>query len=104
MEENVLKIIDGIKEIVSGILKEDVSIVKGFSERQLNSLALQTLLVKTNIEKGVYNEKQKEFFLNELEFMALNFVSTLQGILIVTIEKIWNALIKYLYEIVGAVS
>lgn len=49
------------------------------------------------------SEKQLEFFLNELKLMAQNFVDSLIGIIKVTIEKLWNALVQFLYEVLGAV-
>ncbi|WP_310992774.1 hypothetical protein [Aequorivita marina] len=104
MDKNFTEIVGGIKEIAFGILEEDITIVKGFSQRQMDNLAKQTVIVQTNIANGKYSEKQKEFFLNELELMALNFVNTLKGVLLVTIEKLWNALVTFLYKVVGVVT
>lgn len=104
MDNNFLEIVGGIKEIASGILEEDITIVRGFSERQMDLLARQTIIVQTNIAKGKYSEKQKEFFINDLEMMAVNFVSTLKGILSVTIEKLWNALVTFLHKAIGVVT
>jgi hypothetical protein len=39
--------------------------------------------------------------LDSLEDMALNFAKTLRGLLMVTIEKVWNAIVGVLW---GAIS
>ena len=103
MDENILNIMTGIKDVASEILEKDISVVNGFSQRQMENLAKQTFIVKTSIATGKYNEKQMKFFLSELKLMAQNFVDTLNGIIKVTLEKLWNALVRYLYEVLGAV-
>ena len=103
MDENIIKIVGGIKEISSSILEKDITIVKGFSQRQIENLAKQTFVVKTNIASGKYSEKQMKYFLNELKIMTQAFVDSLIGIIKVTIEKLWNVLVRFLYEVLGAV-
>ncbi|MGO3182659.1 MAG: hypothetical protein ACTIJ9_07490 [Aequorivita sp.] len=104
MDDNVRNIITEIKSIVSGILEKDISEVNGFSERQLEAIAIQTDVIQQGIAKGDIDEDLREFFMNGLEAMALNFINTLKGILMVTLEKIWNSLINFLYKTVGIVA
>ncbi|SRX54337.1 hypothetical protein [Aequorivita sp. CIP111184] len=101
MSENVANIITEIKDISSSILEKDISAVRGFSERQVEAIAKQTALIQNGVENGDIDEDLREFFLDGLEAMALNFVNTLKGILAVTIEKLWNALVNFLYKAVG---
>ena len=103
MGENVVKIVTEIKDITSGILEKDISTVRGFSERQLEALARQTDIIQKGIANGEITDDLKEFFLDGLEAMAANFVNTLKGIMAVTLEKLWNALVNFLYKAVGAV-
>lgn len=103
MDDNVVNIITELKNIASGILEKDVSEVRGFSERQLEAIAKQTAIIQKGLETGDIDEDLREFFLDGLEAMALNFVNTLKGILMVTLEKLWNALINFLYKAVGVV-
>ncbi len=103
MNENVANIITEIKDIASGILEKDISAVRGFSERQVEAIAKQTVLIQNGVKNGDIDEDLREFFLDGLEAMALNFVNTLKGILMVTLEKLWNALVKFLYKAVGVV-
>ncbi len=103
MNENVTNIISEIKDIASGILEKDISAVRGFSERQVEAIAKQTVLIQNGVKNGDIDEDLREFFLDGLEAMALNFVNTLKGILMVTLEKLWNALVNFLYKAVGVV-
>lgn len=103
MNENVANIISEIKDIASGILEKDISAVRGFSERQVEAIAKQTVLIQNGVKNGDIDEDLREFFLDGLEAMALNFVNTLKGILMVTLEKLWNALVNFLYKAVGVV-
>lgn len=103
MAGNVASLITEIKDITSGILEKDISTVRGFSERQLEAIAKQTVIIQKGIANGDIDEDLREFFLDGLEAMALNFVNTLKGIMIVTLEKLWNALMKFLYKAVGVV-
>ena len=103
MAENVAKIITEIKDIASGILEKDISTVRGFSERQVEAIAKQTIIIQRGIANGDIDEELREFFLDGLEAMALNFVNTLKGIMVVRLEKLWNALVGFLYKAVGVV-
>ncbi len=103
MPESVATIITDIKDIAAGGLEKDISTIRGFSERQVEALAKQTVLIQKGVESGDIDEDLRGFFLDGLEAMALNFVNTLKGILRVTLEKLWNALVKFLYKAVGVV-
>ncbi len=103
MAESVATITTDIKDIASEVLQKDISTIRGFSERQVEAIAKQTVLIQKGVENGDIDEELREFFLDGLEAMALNFVNTLKGILMVTLEKLWNALVKFLYKAVGVV-
>lgn len=103
MAEDVTTIITGIKDIASGIIQKDISAVRGFSERQVEAIAKQTVIIQKGVANGDIDEDLRQFFLDGLEAMALNFVNTLKGILMVTLEKLWNALVNFLYKAVGVV-
>ena len=104
MEENVLNIINEIKDVASNIIEKDISTVRGFSERQIEAIAKQTLIIQKGIINGDIDDELKEFFFDGLEAMALNFVNTLKGILSVTIEKIWNAIVDTLWNIIDTAT
>ena len=103
MDDNVTTIITDLKNLTTEILKKDITKVRGFSERQLEAIAIQTALIQKGVANGDIDEELREFFLDGLEAMARNFVNTLKGIMMVTIEKLWNALVHFLYKAVGIV-
>lgn len=103
MEENVAQIIREIKEVATTILEKDISTVKGFSERQVEALAKQTAIVQQGVLNGDIDEDLREFFEQGLKDMARNFVNTLKGILSVTIEKIWNAIVDVVLKAINRV-
>ncbi|MGB3343431.1 MAG: hypothetical protein WBA61_05940 [Aequorivita sp.] len=103
MADNVTTIITELKNITSEILEKDITKVRGFSERQLQALAYQTALIQKGVANGDIDEELREIFLDGLEDMAHNFVNTLKGIMMVTLEKLWNAIVDFLYKAVGVV-
>ena len=99
---DVASIIKDIKDISTTILKKDITIVKGFSERQVEAIAKQTIIITEGVANGDIDEELKKFFFDGLKAMAENFVNTLKGILSVTLEKLYNALVDKLWSIVGS--
>jgi hypothetical protein len=95
------QLISDIKAAASAVLETDVSTLRGFSERQLKAIAQQSEFVATGIATGQITEETREFFLDHLEDMALSFAKTLRGLLMVTIEKVWNAVVGVIW---GAIS
>ncbi len=104
MEQNVIQIINEIREVATTILEKDIStVVNGFSERQVEALAKQTAIVQQGILNGDIDEDLQVFFEQGLKDMARNFVNTLKGILSVTIEKIWNAIVEVVLKAINTV-
>lgn len=95
------KLVTDMKNAASGVLKADVSTFRGFSERQLEAIAQQAEFVAAGIATGQITKETEQFFLDGLEDMTLSFVKTLRGLLMVTIEKVWNAIIGVLWEAIS---
>ncbi len=95
------QLVDDMKKAATEVINQDVTELRGFSERQLTALAKQAELIATGFASGDIDEDLRDFFLDSLEDMALNFAKTLRGLLMVTIEKVWNAIVGVLW---GAIS
>lgn len=95
------QLVSDMKTAASGILNADVSTFRGFSERQLKAIAQQASLVATGIATKQITEETEQFFLDSLEDMALSFSKTLRGLLMVTIEKVWNAVVGVLWNAIS---
>lgn len=93
-----------MKEAASQVINQDISALRGFSERQLKALAKQAELIAKGIASGDIDEDLRDFFLDSIEDMALNFAKTLRGLLMVTIEKVSNAIVRVLWSAISAAS
>lgn len=101
MSIDVPQLMIDIKGAVSDVLEMDVATLRGFSERQVEALARQTKLVAQGIASGEITEATREFFLDGIEDMALSFVKTLRGLVMVTVEKVWNAVVGVIWSAVS---
>jgi hypothetical protein len=100
MNINIEKLIGSMKKAAKAIIDADLESVRGFSERQLKSIAKQSALVAKGVASGEIEEGEKDFFLDTIE-MVKNFANTLRGLITVTIEKLWSALVGVVW---GAIS
>ena len=97
------RLVEDIIKVTSEIIEKDVTTLRGFSRRQVNALAKQAELISSGLVSGDIDEDLKEFFLDSLEDMALNFVKTLRGLLLITIERVWNAIVNVFWEAINSV-
>lgn len=98
MDIPVGELVGEIKTAVRGVLKTDIESVRGFSERQLHAIAKQSALVAAAINSGEIDEGEKDFFLDTIENMVRNFVNTLRGLMMVVLEKVWNAIVGVIWK------
>ena len=103
MEINVQQLVTDITSAVSAIVNKDASTIRGFSTRQLNGMANQASLVATGIRAGSIDEEDRVFFLDQLLEMAHNFARSLVGLILITVEKAWNAIVEVLWKAISAV-
>jgi hypothetical protein len=101
MPIDIEQLIVDIKNTASGILNKDVETLRGFSSRQLNGIANQTALIALGISTGQITEATRDFFLDQLVELARNFVNTLVGLLVATIEKLWNAIVSVIWKAIS---
>jgi len=98
------QLIIDMKTAASSVLKADVTTFRGFSDRQLKAIGQQAGLVQIGIATNQITEETREFFLDGLEDMALNFAKTLRGLILVTIEKVWNAVVGVLWKAISTAT
>jgi hypothetical protein len=104
MSINIDQLMTEIKAVASGVINQDIAVLSGFSERQLKALAKQTELIASSMLSGEIDDDLQVFFLDSLKDMALNFVKTFQGLVMVTIEKVWNAIVGVLWGAISSVT
>ena len=101
---DIAQLIKDMKDAASQILNKDVSTLRGFSKRQILAIAQQSELVANGIANGQITEETREFFLDSIEDMVLNFAKTLRGLLMVTIEKVWNAIVGVIWKAIESAT
>ena len=101
---NTAQLVIDMKAAASAELNADVSAFRGFSERQLEAIAKQTEFVAIGIATKQITEETKDFFLDAIEDMSLNFVKTLRGLILATVEKVWNALVGVIWKALSDVT
>ena len=93
-----------LKNTASSILKQDITTFKNFQERQLKAIARQAALVANGIATGEITEETRPFLLNGIKDLLLNFVKTLIGLIMVTVEKVWNALVMVVWAAISTAT
>ncbi|MDQ6761833.1 MAG: hypothetical protein M3015_04290 [Bacteroidota bacterium] len=101
MTLDVNQLVAEIKDTTSEILHKDITEVGGFSNRQLMGIANQASLIAFGIASGEITEETRDFFLDQIVQLTHNFVRTLVGLLIATIERLWNTIVNIIW---GAIS
>ncbi len=104
MAIDIAQLMKDMKDAASMILEKDITTLRGFSERQLKAIAQQAALVEAGILSGEITGETRDFFLDSLEDMVLTFVKTLRGLVMVTIEKTWNAIVGVLWKAIEATT
>lgn len=104
MAIDIDQLVTEITSAASTVINKDVTQLRGFSDRQVKALAKQAQLIATGIASGDIDKDLQDFFLDSLEDMAMNFAKTLRGLLTVTIEKVWNAVVEVLWKAIESAT
>lgn len=101
---NLGQLVSDMKDAATQILNKDVTTLRGFSEGQIKAIAKHSELVAKGIASGDITGDLKDFFLDSIEDMVLNFVKTLHGLMMVTIEKTWNAIVNVIWKAIDVAT
>jgi hypothetical protein len=98
---NSTELLRELKQTASALLKKEISTISGYSKIELRAIVQQTILVSHGIKSGEIHDVNRAFYLTRIAVMVQHFVRSLAGLMVSTVEKLWNALIKVLW---GAIS
>ena len=103
---NVDAIVDQVKRAATRIVKTDITNIRGFSERQVRMMAQQARWIAEAEASGEFDKdpKLRNWFLTNLEDLARNFAHSLRGLIAITIEKVWNAVVDVLWKVVESAA
>jgi hypothetical protein len=96
-------LMNSIRDAASGILRRDVTTIRGFAEGQLTQLAQQAEGIAAMQTAGVFdgNDELRDHFTNQLQEMTRNFANTLRGLVAVTVEKLINAVLAVIGQAIS---
>ncbi len=88
------ELMKAIAAAASGVLNKDISTLSGFAVNQEKKLVKFAIWIgEAELEGEFKNDHAlREDFLHSLQDMARDFVNTLRGLTMITIEKVWNAM------------
>jgi len=82
-------------------LGRDVSALEGFRRTQIEGLAQQAQRIVAAVANGHLSDADRDFFLDDLKQTTQDFASTLAGLRLIDIEKVWNAAVTTLWTAIG---
>ncbi|HLZ66296.1 MAG TPA: hypothetical protein VKQ29_08700 [Aliidongia sp.] len=94
-------LISDIQTAATNVIGTDVSALGGFSQQQLTAIAQQSIFVAGGIADGSITDDTRDFFLDSLKEMVRSFANTLAGLVAVTVEQVWNAIVGVIW---GAIN
>ena len=95
------KLVDDIVDAATDILKKDVKLLRGYSQRKAKTVARFTKLVAEGYASGEIDEQELQEELDELDMMIERFVRNLRALANTAIERLVRAITSILY---GAIS
>jgi hypothetical protein len=91
----------GVLSAVKDVTRKDLTSISGFAQIQTQSLAQQAALVAGMIEANQFTADEQAFYLDGLRQMARGFVETVIAVIVVEIEKIYNAVVSAIYKAIS---
>jgi hypothetical protein len=97
------EILNGMEAAVTKITKKDFPVLAEFADRQMKALADQGVWIAEAMRMGEFDGKDqlRDHFLNTLSEMTENFAKVLTALVLITVEKLWNALVKVLWDAIN---
>lgn len=100
---NLPKLEDLMRDIsaaASAVVGKDISTITGFAKSQEIKLAKFAIWIAEAEVAGEFKNIPglRDEFLQSLQDMILDFVNTLRGLAMVTVEKIWNAIVGVVWK------
>lgn len=94
---DVNQLLANMKTAANTVLQQDLATITGYSERQLQAIAQQGAWIGNGSLTGELTSDLRDFFLGNLKDLVTNFLETLEGLALITIEKLWNAVVGVLW-------
>ncbi len=93
-----------LEAAASGVVTKDVSQLTGFSRDQLTAIAHQSALVAAGIADGSITPALRTYFIDSIVEMTKSFANSLAGLIDVSVEEVWNAMVKVIWAAIEAAT
>lgn len=90
--------------VVSGILKTDLALLRGYSQAKARSIASFTLLLGEAYAAGGMSDEQMQRESAELERMVVRFVRNIQALVTTTIERVLQGIGALLMRVLAGLT
>lgn len=96
------KLVDGLLDKLSDAINEDIKNHVQFADRQVKALAKQAAWIAADTMSGELDDKERDWFLDDLSELSANFARTVAGLTILTIEKAWNMIVEEIWKTINS--
>ena len=94
-------LVESIKQAATAEIGKDVTLFRGYAENQLQAIAQQSVYVAQGIADGSITANTRDYFLDSIEEMVRSFLNVLVGLVAVVVEKVWNAIVKAIWDAIN---
>lgn len=101
MSIDVRDLVESIKQAATAEIGKDVTLLRGYTENQLQAIAQQSIYVAEGIADGSITVNTRDYFLDSIEEMVRTFLNVLVGLVAVVIEKVWNAIVRSIWDAIN---
>ncbi len=98
---DVNTLIANITAAVNGVVQKDLTTYEAYIQRQTRGIAEQAEWIAKSVIAGTIDDNLRDFFLKQLADTSAVFAKTLAGLALITIEKVWNAVVGVVW---GAIN
>jgi len=94
------ELMKSISAAATGVINKDITTIAGFAQSQEKKLAQFAIWIAEAELVGEFKDdpQLRDDFLRSLRDMTRDFVNTLRGLTMITIEKIWNAVVGVIWD------
>ncbi|MFC0396878.1 hypothetical protein [Paraburkholderia rhizosphaerae] len=96
--------VNSIGTAVKNVTGQDAPAIEGFAQNQLQSLAHQSALITGMIEANQFTDDELKFYLIGLKQMAMGFAQTLIGMIVVEVQRLFNAIVTAIYTSINTLA
>ena len=99
---DVNQLIAAVTTQVNTVLQKDIATVQGFARDQLEGIANQAKIIAEAFASGASTEAQFKGDMDDLAKISRTFVKVMTGLLIIEVEKVWNAVVKVVWDAIDS--